>query len=514
MSDTNDSTPATPEDIAALTLQAEGLTALETGDNAHAAMLLTQAVALRPDDAGLRADLGMALERQQDNDAAKAAYAMAVALDPDNPIYRFNLGAACQRLGLGHEAAGHYVDALEREPMLAEAYFNLATLFQDAGHLDIAEQHYRNALEARPTYVEAAANLGLVLRRLGRLGDALDYLRATAQAQPDLAQAHSNLGLVLNEAGQYQEALSAFDRLAALRPFEAASHVGRATALRGLGHLPEAAASVQKALDRPEPPVSAELEAAQVAAALQAGGNGTAAQALVAKWRAGAGTTPILTHTEAALGLAPVPPRADPAYLEQLHDAQATVLTEQAVAALVAPLTAPLAATLARHLGPAAGTLNVVEIDCGVGALAPLLKPYAATLVGVHPSTTAIQAAARGGQYDHLLHGDFTVALERSADSANLVLSTDIANYVGDLAPLATVAAGALLPGGTLAIVVDAAEPWAAAVTLKENGRYLHRRDHVENALRQAGLTVLEVVSLAPVAADGPERLLAVARKG
>ncbi|MBB6254819.1 tetratricopeptide repeat protein [Nitrospirillum iridis] len=513
MTDTTDSTPATPEEAAALTLQAEGLAALESGDGAHAVTLLTQAVGLRPDDAVLRADLGMALEQRQDNEGAKAAYAMAVALDPENPIYRFNLGAACQRLGHGHEAATHYLDALEREPMLAEAYFNLATLFQDVGHLDIAEQHYRNALKARPAYLEAAANLGLVLRRLGRLDEALDYLGASAQAQPDLAQAHSNLGLVLNEAGRHQEALAAFDRLALLRPFEAAPHVGRAVALRGLGHLAEAAAAILQALDRPEKTVSAELEAAQIAALLQVGGNGTAAQALVAKWRA-IGSTPILRHTEAALGLAPTPPRADPAYLEQLYDAQAAMLTEQAAASVAAPLIPPLTSALARHLGPAAGTLEVLEIDCGVGTLAALLKPYAADLVGVHPSSAAIQAAARGGLYDQLVHGDYAMPLERSADGVNLILSTDIANQVGDLAPLAAGIAGALAPGGTLALSLDAAEPWSPAVTLKENGRYLHRRDHVESALRQAGLTVLEVVSIPPAGGTAPERLLVIARKG
>lgn len=513
MTDTTDSTPATPEDAAALTLQAEGLAALESGDNAQAVSLLTQAVGLRPDDAVLRADLGMALEHQQDNEGAKGAYAMAVALDPDNPIYRFNLGAACQRLGQGHEAATHYLDALEREPMLAEAYFNLATLFQDAGHLDIAEQHYRNALEARPAYVEAAANLGLVLRRLGRLGEALDYLRATAQAQPDVAQTFSNLGLVLNEAGQYQEALAAFDRLAALRPFEAAPHVGRAHALRGLGHLSEAATAIRQALSRPEPTISAELEAAQIAAALQAGGNGAAAQALVSAWRA-CGVTPILRHTEAALGVAPTPPRADPAYLRQMYDAQAAMLTEQTVASAAATLSPTLASTLARHLGPAAGTLQVLEIDCGVGALAPLLKPYATHLVGVHPSDPALQMAARSGLYDQLVHGDHAQVLEQSADSANLIVSTDIANHLGDLAPLAAAAADALLPGGIVALVMDAAEPWAPAVTLKENGRYLHRRDAVETALRQAGLAVVEAVPLPPATAAGVERLLVVARKG
>ncbi|MDZ5649334.1 tetratricopeptide repeat protein [Nitrospirillum sp. BR 11828] len=513
MTDHTDSTPATPEDAAVLILQADGLAALEGGDAAHAVSLLSQAVALRPDDAALRADLGLAYERQQDNESAKAAYGMAVALDPDSPIHRFNLGAACQRLGQGHEAATHYLDALEREPMLAEAYFNLATLFQDAGHLDIAEQHYRNALEARPSYVEAAANLGLVLRRLGRLDEALDYLRATAEAQPDLAQTHSNLGLVLNEAGQYQEALAVFDRLAALRPFEVAPQVGRAAALRGLGHLAEAATAIRQALSRPETTVSAELEAAQIAAALQAAGNGAAARSLVDAWRA-TGVTPILRHTEAALGLAPPPPRAELAYLEQMYDAQAAMLTEQTVAGATAALSPTLAATLARHLGPAAGTLQVLEIDCGVGALAPLLKPYAADLVGVHPSATAVQAAARSGLYDQLVHGDHAVVLERSTANANLIVSTDIANHIGDLGPLASAAADALLPGGTLVLVLDAAEPWAPALTLKENGRYLHRRDHVEGALRQAGLTVLEGTTLPPAAPGGVERLLVVARKG
>lgn len=506
----------TPADAASPGPHADGVAALAAGEPARAAALLTQAVQERPDEAARRSDLGDALSATGDLPGAHAAYSAAVALAPDNALHHFNLGVAAQRLGRTVEAANHYADALQREPMLAPAYFNLATLFQDSGHLDEAAQHYSNALKADPTYAQAAGNLGLVLRRLGRVDDALTALTATAGLLPETPQAWANVGLLQNESGHYADALASFDHLASLLPGAAIAELGRAEALRGLGRWDEAVASLTAVLAAPDHPARAEIEAALLAALLKRAHQSAALETLLATWHAALGDTPAYTHTLAALGRAPLPLRMDPAYLTQLAEVSAqrdmeTITANKSLDDELAPL-------LAKHLGPAQGALRILDGVAGSGALAALLRPYASSLAGVDAGRTHLETAIRRNLYTALAQGDVLTFLESNTGALDVVVLPGQFDFHGDLAyPLGYVA-DALAPGGLLLATLEVAEPWDPAVVLRDDGRFIHRRDAVESSLAAAGLSVVEVQNLpprpAPYTLAAANRIAVVARKG
>ena len=471
-------------------------------------------MAARPDDAALRADLGNALEATGDYEGARAAYGAAAGLAPENPVYRFNLGAACQALGLAHEAAQHYVDAIELEPLLAEAYFNLGMLFFDAGHPDIAVQHYRNALTARPTYAEAAGNLGLTYRRMGDLAQSLEWYRAALGLRPDLPVSHLNLGIVLGECDRHEEAVQAYGQALALDPRYAPARVNMSLSLRALGRPEEAAEEALRALESSPDLTAAHVELGSAAAALQRAGQGQKVNGLLARWRLVAGDHPVLRHAAASLGLEKAPDRADDAYVAQLFDASARRFDEM-IRGLGYRVPALVQEALASFVGAPSAALDVLDAGCGTGLAAEALRPYARTLAGIDLSASMLEQAARRRLYDELEQAELTGWLQGRPAAFDLAVLGDVLCYFGDLAPPLAALAGTLRPGGTAILTVEAADPWAPPFTLRESGRYCHRRDYLDQTLRAAGLQAVELrqTTLRHEGGQPVEGILAVARK-
>ncbi|HYC02757.1 MAG TPA: tetratricopeptide repeat protein [Azospirillaceae bacterium] len=495
-------------------LYAEAQAAMEAGDMARATLLLTRAAELAPTRDDLHGDLGFALETQGDYDGARAAYAEAIRLAPDVAVHHYNLGAACQALGMAHEAAVHYVDAIEREPLLAEAYFNLGTLFFEAGHLDVAIQHYKNALVARPTYAEAAGNLALTYRRMGVMEGAVEWYRAALALRPELAVSHLNLGIVLGETGRHEEAVAELRHALQIEPRNLSALVHLSFSLRGLGQPERAAEEALAALAIDPDHAGAHVELGQTAAALQAAGKGQQVQGLVARWRMAAGDHPILRHTAAALGLEKAPDRADGAYVEQLFDASARRFDET-VQGLDYRVPALIREALATYAGTPAADREVLDAGCGTGLAGEALRPYARQLRGVDLSMGMIEIAAARRIYDELEQAELVGWLAARPAAFDIAVMGDVLCYFGDLGGPVGALAGALNTHGLGILTVEAAEPWAAPFTLRESGRYTHRRDYVEQALKTAGLAMLELRSttLRQEGGQPVEGILAVVRK-
>jgi len=498
----------------ASSLRERAIAALNAGDIQGAVDLMNGAIKLAPSDAKLRSEMGLIMEAAGDYDTARQAHGDALVLDPANPLHHYNMGVACQSAGKGQEAATHYVNAIEHEPLFAEAYFNLATLFYEAGHFDVAADHYRHALTARPDYVEAASNLGLCLRRQGKAGEAADCFRAAIQMRPDVALTHANLGIVLAEAGHYLEAIGKYEDALRLDPHSLSTHLNLSLALRGANRPEAAADAALKALTLKPDHTATQVELGSVLAALKRAGQEELARQVMDRWRALAGSHPVLEHSAAALGLAPAPARAATDYVAQVFDASAPRFDEM-IGALDYRVPDLLGEALSTHCGPPAASLDMLDAGCGTGLAAPVLRPWARRLVGVDLSGAMLEQAARRGGYDQLDRDEIAAFMAARPYGFDAVTFGDVLCYFGDLSGVFQGLAATLRMGGHAVLTVEAAEPWLPAHVLRESGRYAHRRDYVEDALRAAGLTVLEnrPVTLRQESGKPVEGLLLVARR-
>lgn len=103
-----------------------GTVALQTGRNAEAAELISEAITLRPNDPGGYADLGVAWRRLGQPEKAIASYQRALALRKDDACVHYNLGNVLLDLRRFDEAIASFRRAIELRPDYAEAHFNLA----------------------------------------------------------------------------------------------------------------------------------------------------------------------------------------------------------------------------------------------------------------------------------------------------------------------------------------------------------------------------------------------------
>lgn len=137
--------------------------------------------------------LGVAsLQRGRDTDAAELI-GQAVSANPSDTAARINLGNALKRLGNLEAAAAQYRSALELKPGLVEAHFNLGVVTQAQGRFADAEACYRTAIALRPGYGEAHGNLGNTLRAQGRLEEAVTSFHLALQHSTRPAIPYSSL---------------------------------------------------------------------------------------------------------------------------------------------------------------------------------------------------------------------------------------------------------------------------------------------------------------------------------
>ncbi|HWK48139.1 MAG TPA: tetratricopeptide repeat-containing glycosyltransferase family protein [Stellaceae bacterium] len=116
--------------------------------------------------------LGVIALQRSENELAARTIAEAVAVAPQAADYRSNLGNALAALGRLEEAADSYRTALELNPDLAQTHNNLGNVLRGLGKLDAAEASYRTALRLVPDLPDAHNNLGTLLLLAGRLLEA------------------------------------------------------------------------------------------------------------------------------------------------------------------------------------------------------------------------------------------------------------------------------------------------------------------------------------------------------
>ena len=150
--------------------------------------------------------LGVIALQAGDLNAALALVERAVALRPDAAVCRNNLGQVLERLGNDDEGARCYEAAIALDPGYAEAHNNLGLVRARQDRLTDAEALYRRAIDLDPKYAEPHTNRGNLLKDRGELDAAIGCYRRAIELRPDLSELHSNLLLTLHYHPDYSPA--------------------------------------------------------------------------------------------------------------------------------------------------------------------------------------------------------------------------------------------------------------------------------------------------------------------
>ena len=213
----------------------EGRDALNARRPDAAAAIFRALVAERPDHAGARIELGVALSQAGDQTAALVEFSRAADLAPRDAFVHVNMGLAFERAGLLTEAEAAMRLARQFAPDNPAIVFNLANVARKLGRNQESEKLYREVIAAEPHAVAARQNLAALLLDEWRLNEARSLLRRAEEIAPDDAGASFNLANAERMAGDLPAAIAAYERALAKSPEwpEAHFNLGFAALLAG-----------------------------------------------------------------------------------------------------------------------------------------------------------------------------------------------------------------------------------------------------------------------------------------
>jgi protein O-GlcNAc transferase len=173
-----------------------------------------------------------ALELGQLKDAEQS-FRQLEKLAPDLPSGPYNLGILLEKMNDDAGAVEAYKRAISVATSSGSAHNNLGGVYLRIGQADLAYQHFKRAEELQPYSPQVHNNLGNVLKRWGRLNEAQAAYARAAKIEPDFAAAFYNLGTIASEKGDRDSALELYRRVLAIEPDHA---LAKAMLLNELSH--------------------------------------------------------------------------------------------------------------------------------------------------------------------------------------------------------------------------------------------------------------------------------------
>jgi serine/threonine-protein kinase len=212
----------------------------------EAVRYLTAAVALRPDSAGARLNLGVALGNHGERDEAVTEYQKAIALAPNYASAYHALGLILADQGKRPEAIANFRQAIALDAKLAVAHHSLGVLLAVQGKQDEAIAEFKTAIAMAPKYIPAHYGLAFTLAKQGKSDEAIaEYRSAIAIDRKDV-NSHVSLGLALAGQGKQNEAIAEYKKAIALDPKLASAHNNLGAVLWRQGKREEAIAEYRK----------------------------------------------------------------------------------------------------------------------------------------------------------------------------------------------------------------------------------------------------------------------------
>ena len=383
------------------------------------------------------------------------------------------------------DAEKAYLEILNEKPDSGSVLNALGTVFLDQSQPDKAKKYFEKAANLNPPYLSACYNLGRLKQMEGDDKGAINIYRAIVKQQPQFGLAWNNMGVAYREIGESEEAISCFRRAVAFAPDMAEAWNNLGVAQDEFHMIENASRSYQKAIEIQPDYASAHFN---LGVYLQKLERFKAAEDHYNK------VLEIKPDDEAAkfmlqsLGTSTTPDAAPAQHVRRIFDQCAGTFEKILVNDLKYKTPELLFNLVCPHLKQ---DLTVLDLGCGTGLGSQFYRPYAKLLIGVDVSSKMLQKASEKNTYDHLIVFDILQdwAFSKPFD---LIYSSDVFVYFGNLDPIIRSASSYLVHGGIIAFSVEKLEDNSTGYQLFPSGRYAHSHRYIRNCLKLHGLAPIE----------------------
>lgn len=366
-----------------------------------------------------------------------------------------------------------------------------------ADQFEVAEQRFLSSLALLPGRVSTLVNLAATQLELSRPQEALTTAEQVLETEADNADAWFHKGNAFGQLSRPLDALAAYEKALQIGSLPAAElWLRHGQTLQALDRSEQALVSYGHALAADPSLAQAWSNRGSILREMkrpeEAAHAFTRAMAL--------GADPELHRFYlASVGTQDAPATAPAHYVETLFDDYAG----QFDAHLVDVLGYRAHSTLTRHLaalsrGP---FRSAVDLGCGTGLCAPLLKPMTQRLTGVDLSRQMLAKAHALGLYDRLVHADIVAYLQGTDERHDLITAADVFIYVGDLAPVFATLDRALDPGGIFCFSAECTDDPDADYELLPSLRYAHSERYLRGLAARHRFHLVDLIH-APIRED------------
>ena len=383
------------------------------------------------------------------------------------------------------EAKKGYLEILKRNPDWGQVLNALGTVFLDQSRPDKAKKVFEKAADLRPPYLPACYNLARLKQRENDHKGAISIYRAMLEKQPNIGEAWNNLGVAYREIGDPDEAISSFRRAVAFAPYMAEAWNNLGVAQDELNMIENASKSYRKAIEIRSDYTSAHLNLGISLQKLRRFKEAKKHYKKVLETNPDDETARFMLQS---LGTSTTPDAAPVEHVRRIFD-QCAGTFERILVKDLEYRTPELLFDLVRPY--LTEEMNVLDLGCGTGLGAQLYRPFAKSLIGVDVSSRMLEKAAEKKIYNRLEIFDILQDW-RFPQKFDLIYSSDVFVYFGNLDTIIRSASSYLVCGGIIAFSVERLENNGMEYRLFPSGRYAHSQTYIKDCLRRHGLQLTE----------------------
>jgi len=385
---------------------------------------------------------------------AERAFEASLQLLPGRPSTLVNLGATRLRLSKPAEALAALDQALAQTPEDRDGWCHRHEALVQLGRYQEALSSCDKAIAIDAACAPAWRGRAMLLAQLRRYEEALTALDRLEALVPERGATLQRRGQLLQKLGRHDEALAAYDKALSLDRTLAQTWSLRGGILRDRGRLDEAAECYRQAIEHGGDPEV----------------NGYFLASLVGR---------------------DAPATAPPRYVQSLFDDYAETFDQHLTTVLRYEAPRFLIDNL-RGVGPERFDAGL-DLGCGTGLCATLVKPAVRRLDGVDLSPLMLAKARALGLYERLVQGDLVEHLRTTSERYDLVLSADVFIYVGDLEPVFAGVTRVMKDGGVFCFSVEEAGD-EETVLLNTHQRYAHSERYIWELAARHGFRIAKVL--------------------
>jgi len=432
------------------------------------------ALKIQPDDAEVLINKGSTCNDIKNYLLALEVLDRAIQIRPDIPEAWSNKGIALNNLNLYQESINAYNEAIKLAASYHEAWSNKSVPLNKLKRFLEALEACDKALSLKPDYAEGWSNKGNTLHELKRYEEAIAHYDKALSLKPDYAEGWSNKGNTLHELKRYEEAIAHYDKALSLKPDYAEGWSNKGNTLHELKRYDEAIAHYDKALSMKPDEASYFYQKGLTNIALNqhASAIENLENAVKYNYSREGYAEYLLSALKPNNGLKPMPKN----FVADLFDNYADSFDQHLINTLKYEAPNKLLGLLNLSIN---NKFEILDIGCGTGLMGKLLKPYASRIVGVDLSKEMLARAELTGAYDKLVAEEISEFLNNCNDEFDLVISSDVFIYIGELSNIFISLSRLIKAGGLFCFSLEKSDS-SEFVLSPRTLRYSHAKEYIQ----------------------------------